>query len=55
MTPNYRRIIEECIEIGVRRGYRRAHKHDENPSEEAIFDSVEDCVMAEITERFSFD
>jgi len=55
MRPNYRAIIEECVEIGVRRGYRRAHKHTESPQEEAIFESIENCVMSELVERFFFD
>ena len=55
MRVNYRVILMECIEAGVRRGYRRAHKHVESPQEEAIFESIEDCVMSEIVERFFFD
>lgn len=48
-------ILNQCVERGVQRGYRRAHKHVENPTESAILDSVENCVMAEIVEYFSFD
>jgi len=55
MRPNYRVILLECIEAGVRRGYNRAHKHVAAPQEEAIFESIEDCVMSEIAERFFFD
>jgi hypothetical protein len=55
MRANYRVILMECIEAGVRRGYHRAHKHVEAPLEEAIFESIEDCVMSEIVERFFFD
>ncbi len=45
----------ECIENGVRRGYRRAHKHTESPEENVIFEQIEDCIMSEIVERFFFD
>jgi hypothetical protein len=55
MRPNYRVILLECVEAGVRRGYHRAYKHTESPQEEAIFESIEDCVMSEIVERFFFD
>jgi hypothetical protein len=55
MRPNYRVILMECIENGVRRGYRRVHKHTESPGEEAIFEQIEDCIMSEIVERFFFD
>jgi len=55
MRANFRSILIECIELGVQRGYRRAHKHCESPSEATIFQEIEDCVMGEITERFFFD
>jgi hypothetical protein len=55
MRPNYRVILMECIENGVRRGYRRVHKHTESPGEDAIFEQIEDCIMSEIVERFFFD
>ena len=55
MKPNYYAILEECLELGVPRGYRRAHKHNENPAEEAIFLEIEEAVMAEICQRFFFE
>jgi predicted Zn-dependent protease with MMP-like domain len=48
-------ILEMAIEQGVARGYRRAHKHIENPNEGTICDNIEECVMTEIHEYFSFD
>ena len=48
-------ILEQAIEEGVRRGYRRAHKHIENPTEESICDDIEECVMAQIYEYFTFE
>jgi hypothetical protein len=44
-----------AIEQGVRRGYRRAFKHIENPAEESIFEHIEDAVMGEIYEYFTFE
>lgn len=55
MRANYRVILEECIENGVRRGYRRAHKHTESPAEETIFEEIENCIMSEIIDHFFFD
>ena len=43
------------MELGVPLGYRRAHKHTESPSEEAIFLQIEEAVMAEICQRFFFE
>jgi hypothetical protein len=55
MKPKTRVILEMAIEQGVARGYRRAFKHVENPAEGAILDSIEDCVMSQIYEYFTFD
>jgi hypothetical protein len=55
MKPKFRVILEQAIEEGVRRGYSRAHKHVENPTEDAIIEKIEDCVMSAIYEYFTFD
>ncbi len=55
MRPKFRVILEQAIEEGVRRGYHRAHKHVENPSEGAIIETVEDAVMSAIYDYFTFD
>jgi hypothetical protein len=55
MKPKFRVILEQAIEEGVRRGYSRAHKHVENPTEDAIIEQIEDCVMSSIYEYFTFD
>jgi hypothetical protein len=48
-------ILEMAIEQGVRRGYVRAFKHNDSPTEEHILSTIEECVMGEIYEYFSFD
>jgi hypothetical protein len=55
MRPKARILLEECIERGVRRGYTRAHKHNETPSEATIYEEIENCIMSEIYEYFQFD
>ena len=55
MKPKTRVILELAIEEGVRRGYSRAHKHVENPAEGAIIEHIEECVMSQIYEYFTFD
>jgi len=55
MKPKTRVILEMAIEQGVRRGYRRAFKHVENPTEESICEHIEECVMGEVHEFFSFE
>ena len=55
MKPKFRVILEQAIEDGVRRGYHRAFKHVENPTEGAIIEHIEDAVMSQIYEYFTFD
>jgi archaeosine-15-forming tRNA-guanine transglycosylase len=55
MKPKLRVILEMAIEEGVRRGYHRAFKHVENPTEGAIIEHVEEAVMSSIYEYFTFE
>jgi hypothetical protein len=55
MKPKFRVILEQAIEEGVRRGWHLAHKHVENPTEGAIIERIEDAVMSQIYEYFTFD
>lgn len=48
-------ILDECIAKGAARGWRLSHKHVEQPTEEAILDRIQECIMSEIYECFSFD
>jgi len=55
MKAKTRVILEMAIEQGVRRGYARAHKHVESPTEEGMCFSIEEQVMESIYEYFRFD
>ncbi len=55
MKVKTRVILEQAIEEGVLRGWRQAHKHVENPEEHAIIDRINDAVMGQIYEYFTFD
>lgn len=48
------RLISEAVERGVSYGYRRAHKHTNTPSEEMIFEQIQNAILFEITEVFQF-
>ena len=48
-------ILDQAIEEGVRRGYHRAYKHTDDPTDEAVINTIEDCVMSAIYEYFDFD
>jgi len=55
MKPKFHKILEMAIEQGVSYGYRRAHKHIENPTESAIIDNVVEGVMNSLYEWFDFE
>jgi hypothetical protein len=54
MKPNTYVILERAVEEGARLGYRRAFKHVENPSEEAIVEAITEAVMLSVSEVFMF-
>lgn len=55
MKANIRMILERCIEDGIAHGYRRAHKHVDNPSEGAIIDNISSAIWLEIDTYFNFE
>lgn len=55
MKPRMRVLIEQCIEEGTLRGYRRAHKHLDDPGEAAITEAISREIMNRIYEWFEFD
>ena len=55
MKANIRGILERCIEDGIARGYRRAHKHVDSPSEGAIIDNISAAIWLEIDSYFDFE
>lgn len=48
-------VLDECVENGINYGWRRAHKHVEDPDEDAIREAIHAGVMLMISERFRFD
>ena len=55
MKPKIRLVLEQCVENGIRRGYHRAFKYDDKPTEERILEHIEECVMSELYEWFDFE
>ena len=47
--------MEDAVEIGVEMGWNRAHKHEDNPSEQTIQHHIQEALMQEICERFEFE
>ena len=48
-------LLSECIERGIDAGWRRAHKHTDQPTERDIKTQIEFAIDAQIAEFFSFD
>ena len=55
MKPNIYKILTECIERGASYGVMRAFKHTDNPGYDNIAEAVENAIMNEICEHFTFD
>lgn len=55
MRPKTFQLLERCVEYGVGRGYTRAHKHTDSPTEDQIKEQIQSCIMDEICEWFDFD
>lgn len=55
MKVNFYAIFERAIIEGVTRGYRRAHKHLDNPDEVSIVDNIHREIMNELCEYFDFN
>lgn len=48
-------VLCDAVERGVAYGWRRAHKHDDKPGEEAIRGAIEDAVTNALCEVLAFD
>jgi len=48
-------IVERAVSEGIAHGYRRAHKHVDNPSESSVQHSIEMAVMNALSEVLKLD
>lgn len=54
LIPKTYPLLSQAVEDGVLYGYRRAHKHTDEPTESEICLAITDAVMAQISESFDF-
>lgn len=54
LVPKTYPLLEKAIEDGVTYGFRKAHKHTDEPSEFEICSAIADAVMFQISEAFEF-
>lgn len=55
MRPRTYRILELAVEDGAKHGWQRAHKHIDNPTEQAIIEAIQASVLSSICEWFVID
>jgi len=48
-------LMQEAIQRGIEYGYNRAFKHEDEPSADKIKIQIENSIMTEICEVFSFN
>jgi len=47
-------LLEQCIETGIQRGWNWAHKHQDDPSPDAVKDRIRESIWLELHEWFDF-
>lgn len=52
MKPNVMRVLEQCIDNGLKYGWQRAHKHTDEPSKETILVMQCEEIINEVYEWF---
>lgn len=52
---NAYRVISDAIERGIMYGYRRAHKHTDEPSEDVVCEEMKNGIMIELAEVIEWD
>ena len=55
MRPKFRILLEMAIDEGVRTGFYRSRKHVEDPSPEAVIESIQEHVLSKMYEYFIFE
>lgn len=55
MKPNFNKVLDEALTLGVGYGVNRAFKHTNNPDPEQIKQQVLDAVWTELYEWFEFE
>jgi len=55
MKPRIRVLVQQCVEEGAVAGYRRAHKHTDNPGADRIAEMISNEIMGRLHDWFTFD
>lgn len=52
---NAHAVLSEAIDLGIRLGWQRAHKHAQDPDPEHVQYCIENAIWIELGERLIFD
>lgn len=55
MKPNTYKLMCRAVEEGMAHGWRKVHKHNDNPDEDLLLCTLEEAVTNELCEWFNFD
>ena len=55
IKPKIRVILEDAIDRGIERGFRRAYKHTDTPSHNDMIEQIKTAVWGENHEVIEFD
>lgn len=55
MKPKFNMVLEQCLETGLKLGYRRAFKHSDNPGEDTIVSKQYDAILEELYQWFDME
>lgn len=54
LKPKFDIILQQALMEGISRGYTRAYKHDDDPTDETVVDHIYGEVMNSLYEYFDF-
>lgn len=54
LSVNVYEVLSRAVEEGLRMGWNRAHKHDDNPNQESIIEHQHMEIMNAACEVFNF-
>lgn len=54
LKPKLYRIVAQCVENGLSRGYMWAYKYEDDPPKDFIVSAMKKAIMAELSDVFYF-
>lgn len=55
MKPKALKLLEYCIDTAIDRGFHKAYKHNDNPTQPQIKEAINRAINDELFEWFTFE